>query len=143
MRYLRKKFKDMKIRYKILSTFILIGVIPMFILGFFSYAEVRKLLIRQEQSNMSDYLNQAIMSADNQIQIYNNLSEYISYNDTIAKILSYEYDNYYEMYEQYTKVLETVRPLTPAQIPYQTPILWQYVSSLPALHHALYHHPVL
>lgn len=55
---------------------------------------------------MSDYLNQAIMSADNQIQIYNNLSEYISYNDTIAKILSYEYDNYYEMYEQYTKVLD-------------------------------------
>ena len=74
MKYLRKKFKDMKIRYKILSTFILIGVIPMLILGFFSYAEVRKLLIRQEQSNMSDYLNQAIMSADNQIQIYNNLS---------------------------------------------------------------------
>ena len=106
MRYLRKKFKDMKIRYKILSTFILIGVIPMFILGFFSYAEVRKLLIRQEQSNMSDYLNQAIMSADNQIQIYNNLSEYISYNDTIARILSYEYNNYYEMYEQYTKVLD-------------------------------------
>lgn len=96
----------MKIRYKILSTFILIGVIPMLILGFFSYAEVRKLLIRQEQSNMSDYLNQAIMSADNQIQIYNNLSEYISYNDTVAKILSYEYDSYYEMYEQYTKVLD-------------------------------------
>ena len=106
MKYLRKKFKDMKIRYKILSTFILIGVIPMLILGFFSYAEVRKLLIRQEQSNMSDYLNQAIMSADNQIQIYNNLSEYISYNDTVAKILSYEYDSYYEMYEQYTKVLD-------------------------------------
>ena len=55
---------------------------------------------------MSDYLNQAIMSADNQIQIYNNLSEYISYNDTIARILSYEYNNYYEMYEQYTKVLD-------------------------------------
>lgn len=78
----------------------------MLLLGFFSYAEVRKLLIRQEQSNMSDYLNQAIMSADNQIQIYNNLSEYISYNDTIARILSYEYNNYYEMYEQYTKVLD-------------------------------------
>lgn len=78
----------------------------MLILGFFSYAEVRKLLIQQEQSNMSDYLNQAIMSADNQIQIYNNLSEYISYNDTVAKILSYEYDSYYEMYEQYTKVLD-------------------------------------
>lgn len=106
MKFIRKKFRDAKIRYKILIVFFIIGVIPMIVLGTYSYSAVRKLLISQEEENMSDYLNQAILSADNQLQIYNNLSEYISYNDTVAQVLSYDYDNYYEMYEQYTKVLD-------------------------------------
>ena len=106
MKYIRRKFQDAKIRHKILFTFFIIGIIPMLILGEYSYVAVRELLVKQEKSNMSDYLTQAIMSADNQIQIYNNLSEYISYNDTIAQVLVYDYKNYYEMYEQYTKVLD-------------------------------------
>lgn len=106
MRYIRRKFKDAKIRHKILAMFFIIGIIPMLVLGEYSYIAVRELLVKQEKSNMSDYLTQAIMSADNQIQIYNNLSEYISYNDTIAQVLTYDYKNYYEMYEQYTKVLD-------------------------------------
>jgi two-component system sensor histidine kinase YesM len=78
----------------------------MVFLGDYSYTAVKKLLIEQEKSNMQDYLTQAVMSVDNQIQIYNNLSEYISYNDSLAQVLTYSYDNYYEMYEQYTKVVD-------------------------------------
>lgn len=106
MKFIRRKFRDAKLRHKILFTFCIIGIIPMLVLGEYSYILVRELLVKQEKSNMSDYLTQAIMSADNQIQIYNNLSEYISYNDTIAQVLTYDYGNYYEMYEQYTKVLD-------------------------------------
>ena len=106
MKHIRRKFKDAKIRHKMLFAFVIIGVIPMLFLGEYCYIAVRDLLMKQEKSNMSDYLTQAIMSADNQIQIYNNLSEYISYNDTIAQVLTYDYNNYYEMYEQYTKVLD-------------------------------------
>lgn len=106
MKYIRRKFRDAKLRHKILLTFFIIGIIPMLVLGEYSYSAVRELLVKQEKSNMSDYLTQAIMSVDNQIQIYNNLSEYISYNDTIAQVLTYDYKNYYEMYEQYTKVLD-------------------------------------
>ena len=106
MKYIRRKLKDAKIRHKMLCAFVIIGVIPMLFLGEYCYIAVRDLLMKQEKSNMSDYLTQAIMSADNQIQIYDNLSEYISYNDTIAQVLTYDYNNYYEMYEQYTKVLD-------------------------------------
>ena len=106
MKWLWQKFKDAKIRHKIIIMFFFIGVIPMVILGMYSYTEVRRLLIVQEKNNMADYLNQAVMSADNQLQIYNNLSEYISYNETVAQVLTYDYGNYYEMYERYTKVLD-------------------------------------
>jgi two-component system sensor histidine kinase YesM len=106
MKWLWRKFKDAKIRHKIIIMFFIIGVIPMVFLGDYSYTAVKKLLIEQEKSNMQDYLTQAVMSVDNQIQIYNNLSEYISYNDSLAQVLTYSYDNYYEMYEQYTKVVD-------------------------------------
>lgn len=105
MKYIRRRFKDAKIRHKMLFSFIVIGVIPMLFLGEYCYIAVRDLLMKQEKSNMLDYLTQAIMSVDNQIQIYDNLSEYISYNDTIVAVLTCDYNSYYEMYEQYTKVL--------------------------------------
>ena len=95
MKWLWQKFKDAKIRHKIIIMFFFIGVIPMVILGMYSYTEVRRLLIVQEKNNMADYLNQAVMSADNQLQIYNNLSEYISYNETVAQVLTYDYGNFY------------------------------------------------
>jgi two-component system sensor histidine kinase YesM len=106
MKWLWRKFKDAKIRHKIIIMFFIIGVIPMVFLGDYSYTAVKKLLIEQEKSNMQDYLTQAVMSVDNQIQIYNNLSEYISYNDSLAQVLTYSYDTYYDMYEQYTKVVD-------------------------------------
>lgn len=42
MRYIRRKFKDAKIRHKILAMFFIIGIIPMLVLGEYSYIAVRE-----------------------------------------------------------------------------------------------------
>ncbi len=105
-RMLSKKIKDMEFRRKLIVTFFIIGVFPMLILGIFSYVQTRKLLVKQEENSMHDFIVQSTMSMENQIQIYNNLSDYIAYNQTISQIISYDYNGYYDMYKQFTNVLD-------------------------------------
>lgn len=105
-RMLSKRIKDMEFRRKLIVTFFIIGVFPTLILGIFSYVQTRKLLVKQEEGSMHDFIIQSAMSMDNQIQIYNNLSDYIAYNQTISQVISYDYDAYYDMYKQFTNVLD-------------------------------------
>ena len=101
-----KKFKDIKFRYKLVITYIFIGIIPICILGTVSYQQTKSMLMEHENSNMKDYVQQSVMSLDNQLQIYDNLSDYIAYNQTIAQVINYEYSTYNEMYDKFTNVLD-------------------------------------
>lgn len=107
--YLKKqfsKFQDIKFRHKLIITYICIGVIPILVLGVFCYNQSRHQLLEREKNSIQDYMQQAVTSLDNQMQIYDNLSDYLSYNQAIAQIVGYHYKSYYEMYEQFTQELD-------------------------------------
>lgn len=107
--YLKKqfsKFQDIKFRHKLIITYIFVGVIPILVLGSFCYSQIRQQLLDREKKNIQDYMQQAVTSLNNQMQIYDNLSDYLSYNQTIAQVVGYPYKSYYEMYEQFTQELD-------------------------------------
>lgn len=87
-------------------TYVFIGVIPIAVLGTFCYNQTRTMLMEHENSNMQDYLRQSVLSLDNQLRIYNNLSDYIAYNQSIAQVINYNYESSYDMYQQFTTVLD-------------------------------------
>lgn len=84
----------------------MVGLIPLLFLGTFFYVRVSKLLIDREVRNQQNSLNQAVFALENQLTIYENMSDYLAYNQTILQAVSYPYENYYEMYSQYTMVLD-------------------------------------
>ena len=43
---------------------------------------------------------------DNQLVVYDNLTNYVSYNQTIGQVIGSEYDSAYERYEQIVGVLD-------------------------------------
>ena len=96
----------MKFRYKLITTYILLGVIPMTIMGLVWYNQTRTILMKQEKSSIENYLTQAVSNMDNQLRIYNNLSDYIAFNQQISHVVSHEYDSYYDMYNQFSNVLD-------------------------------------
>lgn len=100
------RFQDIKFRHKLMITYICIGVIPILVLGFFCYNQSRHQLLEREKNNIQDYMQQAVTSLNNQMQIYDNLSDYLSYNQAISQIVGYHYKSYYEMYEQFTQELD-------------------------------------
>ena len=90
-----------------------ISFIPLLVMGIFSYVVFRKNLVEREQSNMRDYMSQAILGMENKIDIYNNLSDYIAYNQTISNVTGYKYDSsqYSSSFEVYKQLRDFVDPL--------------------------------
>lgn len=100
------RFQDIKFRHKLIITYLLVGVIPIMVLGIFCYNEIHQQLIEREKNNIRDYTRQAVSGMNIQMQIYDNLSDYLSFNQAIAQIVAYPYESYYEMYQQFTQELE-------------------------------------
>lgn len=101
-----KSFKDMKFRHKIMSTYIIVAVIPITIMGLLWYNHTKRTLLEKEETSIKNYLSQAVTNMDNILKIYDNLSDYISFNQTISDVVYHNYDSYYDMYNQYTKTLD-------------------------------------
>lgn len=78
----------------------------MTIMGLVWYNQTRTILMKQEKSSIENYLTQAVSNMDNQLRIYNNLSDYIAFNQQISHVVSHEYDSYYDMYNQFSNVLD-------------------------------------
>ncbi len=106
MKRMIKFFRNMKFRYKLITTYILLGVMPMVIMGLIWFNQTRTILMKQEKSSIENYLTQAVSNMDNQLRIYNNLSDYIAFNQQISHVVSHKYDSYYDMYDQFSNVLD-------------------------------------
>ena len=103
----------MPFRRKILLFIFVISLVPLLILGAFSCVVFRRNLVEREKSNMRDYMSQAVLGMENKIDIYNNLSDYIAYNQTISNVIGYKYDNpqYSSSFEVYKQLRDFVDPL--------------------------------
>lgn len=99
-------FRNMKFRYKLVVTYILLGVFPIIIMGLVWYNQARTLLITQDENNMKNYLFQAISNMDNQLRIYDNLSNYVAFNQQIAHVVRNDYESYYDMYNDFYNILD-------------------------------------
>ena len=108
MKKIKKIVGNMKLRYKLMLIYFCIGFFPFMILELVFYNQVSDLLIEEEKLSSSNLIHQSIQSFDNSLMIYDNLSDYLSFNQGISNTLSYQYDDTYDIYEQ---VVEIVDPL--------------------------------
>lgn len=74
-----KKYKNLKYRYKIAILTVLAGVLPVAIIVAYMQTGMVRLLREQETDTMKSSVNQAVDTMENQMQIYENLIDYLSY----------------------------------------------------------------
>lgn len=96
----------MKVRNKLILIYCVIGIIPMLVVVMVSSSLMSDILRQREEQNLTTYMKQAAYSVDSELVTYNNLSNYITFNDVIAKVLIIDYDNPYDLYEQITSVIK-------------------------------------
>lgn len=95
----------MRLTGKMVVIYLLAGLVPVMIILEITYMEIKKILWDRETTILESYVSQTADSMDNELEIYNNLSKYISYNQSIAKILSAD-QSAYQNYEQFSTVID-------------------------------------
>lgn len=105
---IRQRFRNMKFQKKILGISVMISLIPISLLGLFSYTRMRFLLIEREKTALQETLHQEVMQLDYKLDSYLSTMNLITWNENIRLALSKKYDSNFEMYLTYR---DTIDPL--------------------------------
>ncbi|MDO4331687.1 MAG: sensor histidine kinase [Eubacteriales bacterium] len=108
MNKLQRWFNSIKLRYKLVLFYICFCFLPVMVLFLYSFFQMRQVLADKEKINLQSYLYQSVATMDSKIEVYDNLSDYISFNSNLSKTLEYEYES---PYAQYLQVVEEVDPI--------------------------------
>lgn len=100
MKGMRQRINNIKLQNKLASIYIVTGLIPLLVLFIFAFYQMRSILMDRDLKSMQGSLEQSVATVDGQIEVYNNLSNYITFNETVSSVLAYDYSSTYEMYSQ-------------------------------------------
>lgn len=100
------RFKNQSLKRKLIFIYTIVGVIPVIVMFCINFFQMKTILRNNATESIRSYLYQATETMDNDIAIYNNLSNYVSFNQSMAQTLSYEYSSIYEMYDQFSLVID-------------------------------------
>lgn len=99
---------SIKLRNKLVLFYISACFLPVMVLFLYSFSQMRQVIEEKERINLQSYLYQSVATMDSKIEVYNNLSDYIAFNQNLANTLGYEYAS---PYEQYVRVMEVIDPV--------------------------------
>lgn len=88
--------------------YVVISVIPILILGVFLVVQERKTMQGERSSSVRTTLMQSEAAIASSIRVYENLSDYIAYNQSVTDVLTGNYTSRYELYEQYEKTVDPI-----------------------------------
>lgn len=106
MKKIIRKFKDLKYRYKLTILIIIASLIPVAIVSMYMQSGTLRLLRDNEADNLRETLDQSVNTLENQVEIYGNLINYLSYSQDLRTIVDTEYASDYEAYLEYTEVAD-------------------------------------
>lgn len=92
MRRLLNFYHNLKYKKKMVLTCILVGIIPLVLLGTFCYYQTVNLILDKEKNAMSNSVSTAYHTLNHQIQLYEDLITYLAHSDTIVTVSSEEYE---------------------------------------------------
>lgn len=101
-------YQNANIRKKTLIAFLLLSLIPITILGGYSFYQTRYLLMKQEESNLQASLKQTVLTFENQLEMYNHIIRTLSFTQELVKAANYNYDSPYSMFEQINYVIDPI-----------------------------------
>lgn len=93
-------------RYRTVLFYSGLVFLPLFILAIVFYIQLRNIMLEKDTTNVQNFVYEAQAAMDNQLLVYDNLSNYVSYNQTISQVVSYDYKSAYDKYSQIVSVLD-------------------------------------
>ena len=108
MKKLLHWFNGIKLRYQLAIFYSLFCFLPVMLLFWLSFLQMRSIIDDKGKMNLQSYLQQSVSSMDRTLDGYNSLSDYIAFDRTLAEVFSMEYGTPYEQYEQLTQKVDPI-----------------------------------
>ena len=108
MRKILEWINNIKLRHKLLLFYSGFCLLPIFVLFLFSFYQMKFIISEKEEMNLKSYLYQSVAAMDSSLEAYVNLSDYITFDQNLAKALEREYDSPYDQYLQLTEVVDPI-----------------------------------
>ncbi len=99
-------YRNLAFRKKVWISFLAVSLIPVIILGAFSYFQTRKLLVQREQEVLSETLKQSVLTLNATLESCEHIMENIVWDSLIKQALEKQYTSNYEMYLSYRDVID-------------------------------------
>lgn len=99
MKHILNVYLNLNYKRKMVLTCVLVGLIPLTLLGAFCYYQTVRLLLEKEQDSMSSAVNTAYNSLNHEIQLYEDQLAYLTNLETIIRVASDSYDTTIEKFE--------------------------------------------
>lgn len=99
-------FKNLQFKKKIMLACFAVSLVPVAILGIFSYFQLQALLTEREEAALSDSLMQETSTLQNKFSEYEAILKNIIWNNTITEALDCTYAGNYDMYIAYRDIID-------------------------------------
>lgn len=106
MERIRQLYTNMKLRRKLFYSYMLVGIIPILILGYSCFRHSRKSMVELEKEYLEESFRNAVTELNYRNMSFVKLSNAVVFNNTITDVVYHDYQSYYEMYEKYTYDLD-------------------------------------
>ena len=108
MKKLLHWFNGIKLRYKLAIFYSLFCFLPVMLLFWLSFLQMRSIIDDKGKMNLQSYLQQSVSSMDRTLDGYNSLSDYIAFDRTRAAVWARDYGTPYEQYAPLTQKVDPI-----------------------------------
>jgi two-component system sensor histidine kinase YesM len=98
-------FKNMKFRQKLFISYIAVIIIPLIVLGFYSFTQARIYLLNQAKQGFSESVRQITSDMNFKLQKYNTTIGFINFNKQVLEAIDIEDKNYAQISIDYKEIL--------------------------------------
>ncbi|MGZ9585626.1 sensor histidine kinase [Paenibacillus marinisediminis] len=96
----------MRFKHKLFISYLFVIIIPLIVLGGYSYAQSKNLLLQQAKMALTDNVAELANNLDYKFNKYNAAIESIVSNSSIKEIFNNHYSNYYYMYDDLNTIVD-------------------------------------
>jgi Predicted signal transduction protein with a C-terminal ATPase domain len=99
-------FKNIKLKHKLLVSYSVIIIIPVVVLGLFSYIQAKNFLRQQAIQGLQSSVGQMAANIDGKIKSCNSVMDFIALNTRVLDIINKDYESKYDLYMDYNEFMD-------------------------------------
>lgn len=99
--------RNLRIKHKLFVSYLFVIIIPLSVLGWYSYDQSRNLLVQQARLTLTDNVSEIAANLDYKFGKLNAALDSFTFNSSVVSVFNNDYsDNYYYMYNDLNTIVE-------------------------------------